>query len=668
MLPGLYSYKMAALFAKIKRVVVGAPRNIKDPRIFHKISLIAILAWVGLGSDGLSSSSYGPQELFLALGTHKEIAIFLALATAITVILISLSYRQIIEHFPSGGGGYLVATKLLGPYPGVVSGCALLVDYILTISMSVSAGCDAIFSFLPQEWLPYKFSAIMFVLLLLIVLNLRGVRESVAFLFPIFLTFILTHILLIGYGIFGHLDRIPELTNQVHTGMSNSMAELGLFGVLFLAMRAFSMGGGTYTGIEAVSNGVQIMREPRVATGKRTMTLLAASLAITASGIIICYLLNNVYFVEGRTLNAVLANIVMSPFNTRYLPLGDWLVVLTLVSEGALLFVAAQTGFLDGPRVLANMAVDSWVPHRFANLSERLVTQNGVWFMGVMSFFVLLYSRGDIGLLVILYAINVFITFSLSQLGMVRFWLGERREHRPYLRKMLINLAGLILCLLILTITITEKFTEGGWLTIVITSCFVITAFVIKAHYARVNSRLRKLDDLLTHIPTKKGKVSREPLDRHDPTVVILVAGFNGQGMHTLLQLPRIFPQGYIKNIIFVSIALIDSANFKGAAEVKSLEEHTKIALYRYQIYARKLGYRADSRFITDTEIIPGIVKLGKEIATEFPRVIFFSSRLVFKNETFFTHLLHNETPFAVQRALQFEGLQAMILPIRYYY
>ncbi len=658
---------MPQFFKRIGRALVGAPRSLKDPRIFHKVSLIALLAWVGLGSDGLSSSSYGPQELYLALGSHKEIAIFLALATAITVILISLSYRQIIEHFPSGGGGYLVATKLLGPYPGVVSGSALLVDYILTISMSISAGCDAIFSFLPHEWLPYRFPAIILMLGLLIILNLRGVKESVTILFPIFMAFILTHILLIGYGIFGHLDRVPEVTAQVSTGMNNTVAELGIFGALFLAMRAFSMGGGTYTGIEAVSNGVQIMREPRAATGKRTMTLLATSLAITASGIIVCYLLNNVYYVEGQTLNAVLANIVLSPFNTPFLPLGDWLVVLTLISEGALLFVAAQTGFLDGPRVLANMAVDSWVPHRFANLSDRLVTKNGVWFMGFMSFLILIYSQGDIRFLVILYAINVFLTFSLSQLGMVRFWFGERKAGRPYFKKMLINLTGLILCLLILTVTVTEKFGEGGWLTIVVTSAFVAAAFVVKGHYRKVQKRLRRLDDLLTHIPIKRGRTAREELDRKEPTAVILVAGYNGQGMHSLLQIPRIFPRDYFKNIIFISVALIDSANFKGTAEMDALERSTKQQLYRYVVYARKMGYRSEFRFAMDTEIIPSVRDLCKEIAAEFSRTVFFTSRLVFKDESFFTHLLHNETPMAVQRALQFEGLQTVVLPIRFY-
>ena len=137
---------------RLKRLLFGAPRDVEDPHVFHKISLIAFLAWVGLGADGLSSSAYGPDEAFRALGEHTYLAVFLALATALTVFIISYAYSRIIEHFPSGGGGYVVATKLLGPSFGVVSGCALLVDYVLTISVSIASAADQIFSFLPLGW------------------------------------------------------------------------------------------------------------------------------------------------------------------------------------------------------------------------------------------------------------------------------------------------------------------------------------------------------------------------------------------------------------------------------------------------------------------------------------------------------------------------------------
>src|SRR5580765_4169881 len=141
---------------KLKQLIIGKPRDIQDPHVFHNVSLIAFLAWVGLGADGLSSSAYGPDEAFRALGPHTHLSPFLVLMTAVTIFVISIAYSNLIEHFPGGGGGYLVATKLLGNKVGVVSGCALLVDYVLTITVSIAAGCDQLWSFLPAAWLPYK--------------------------------------------------------------------------------------------------------------------------------------------------------------------------------------------------------------------------------------------------------------------------------------------------------------------------------------------------------------------------------------------------------------------------------------------------------------------------------------------------------------------------------
>jgi amino acid transporter len=164
---------------KIKQWVLGSPLDIQDPKVFHHVSLVAFLAWVGLGADGLSSSSYGPDEAFRALGAHAHLSPFLILMTAVTIFIISIAYSNLIEHFPGGGGGYLVATKLLGEKAGVISGCALLVDYILTISVSVASGCDALWSFLPVAWGPYKQMTEVAVLGLLMLLNMRGVKESV---------------------------------------------------------------------------------------------------------------------------------------------------------------------------------------------------------------------------------------------------------------------------------------------------------------------------------------------------------------------------------------------------------------------------------------------------------------------------------------------------------
>src|SRR5512134_2794044 len=186
---------------RVRRVVLGRPRDVQEPRAFHKLSLIAFLAWVGLGADGLSSSAYGPEEAFRALGEHHYLARALAAASAITVLILSASYSSIIQQFPSGGGGYVVASQLLGPRVGLVSGCALVVDYVLTITVSIAGGGNAVFSFLPPHvavWkLPVEFAAIA----LLITLNLRGVKESVQVLLPVFLVFLGTHALLIGWAV-----------------------------------------------------------------------------------------------------------------------------------------------------------------------------------------------------------------------------------------------------------------------------------------------------------------------------------------------------------------------------------------------------------------------------------------------------------------------------------
>src|SRR5881398_147126 len=177
--------------SRISRLVFGKPRDVQDAKTFHTISLIALLAWVGLGADGLSSSAYGPDEAFRELGPHAYLAVALAGATALTVLVISLAYTQIIRRFPFGGGGYVVASELLGPRWGVVSGAALLVDYVLTISVSIASGADQLFSVMPPAWHRWKLAATALVILLLVVLNLRGVKESVTVLAPIFMAFLL---------------------------------------------------------------------------------------------------------------------------------------------------------------------------------------------------------------------------------------------------------------------------------------------------------------------------------------------------------------------------------------------------------------------------------------------------------------------------------------------
>lgn len=365
-----------SLAGKAKCLLFGKARDLNDASIFHHISLIPILAWIGLGSDGLSSSAYGPEEAFKALGGHQFLALGLIALTTITIATIAAAYSRIIEEFPHGGGGYVVAGKLLGEKTGLVSGAALLVDYILTITVSIAAAGDALFSLFPPEWAQAKIFVECFFIVMLMVLNIRGVKESVLVLAPIFFVFLLTHIALIGGAVAFHVPQIEHIAGDVGADFQASLSQLGGFGLFMLIMHAYSLGGGTYTGLEAVSNGLPILREPRVQTAKKTMLYMAVSLAFTAGGLFLCYLVYEVGHIEGKTLNAV----VLEAFAGDSL-WGRSFVYITLLSEGALLVAAAQAGFLDGPRVLSNMAVDNWVPRSFSALSERLTTHNGVMLM-----------------------------------------------------------------------------------------------------------------------------------------------------------------------------------------------------------------------------------------------------------------------------------------------
>src|SRR6201981_2050825 len=289
---------------KISAALFGAPLDPFSHQTRQHIALVAFLAWIGLGADGLSSSCYGPEEAFLALDGNRQLGLYLAIATAITVFIIAVAYNQVIELFPSGGGGYKVATSLIGPYTGLVSGAALIVDYILTIAISVASGVDAVFSFLPAEILAFKLEVAIALVGVLIYLNMRGMRESIKVLLPIFLGFFITHGLLILFGVGFHVNRLSALVPDTLAETSQLAGQLGWVFVASLFLRAYSLGGGTYTGIEAVSNNVQSLAEPRVLTGKWTMFYMAVSLSFVAGGIILLYLLWNVQPIEGETLNA----------------------------------------------------------------------------------------------------------------------------------------------------------------------------------------------------------------------------------------------------------------------------------------------------------------------------------------------------------------------------
>ena len=659
------------IIGQLKNIFIGKAKTLQDKSIFHKLSLVAFFAWIGLGADGISSSCYGPEEAFRNLSGHPMLAIFVAMGTVFTIFIISSSYSQIIKLFPNGGGGYLVGSKLLSPMVGMISGCALIIDYVLTITISVSSGSDALFSFLPEHLQSFKLAVAIAGVFLLILLNLRGVKESVVSLTPIFVVFIVMHVFIIIYAIVlkaGNFEMVvQETSNQVHS----SVMEIGKLGTLFLILKAYSMGAGTFTGIEAVSNGMPILREPRVKTARRTMVLMAVSLSFLVLGLMIAYALYNVQISQTKTLNAVLFDSVTAgwaPFWSKSF------IGVTLVSEAALLFVAAQTGFIDGPRIMANMALDRWFPKKYASLSDRLVTMNGVLIMGVSAIILMAISRGSVAFMIVLYSINVFITFSISQLGMVRHWWSERVRLNHWRRKLAINGIGFILTSFILVSVTIIKFMEGGWITLVITGLFIILAIRIKRHYFKTTVRFMKVrQKAITDLHVALDQVPF--LDQHKvpapvkfnseaKTAIILVKGFGGTGLHTFLRVNESF-KGIYQNFIFVRVGIVNSKIYRGSDELDHFKESVKEDGRKYVNIANQFGFYGKSIWTIGTDPVDEVYKMVKKLMPLLPNPTFFGGQMVFSRTFVMSQLLHNHTIFSIQKRFFKFGIPIVIFPIK---
>ncbi len=395
------------------------------------------------------------------------------------------------------------------------------------------------------------------------------------------------------------------------------------------------------------------------------MALMALSLGGMVAGLLVAYLLVHVDTAQTaggvKTLNAVLFENLTANWPHA---LGYSFVRIALISSAALLFIAAQAGFIDGPRVLSSMALDRWMPNRFAALSDRYVTLNGVLIMGGLAFAFLLFTKGSVDLLVLLYSINVFITFSLSQLGMVRHWWQVRKTEAGWRHRIIINAVGLLLTSSILATMLVQKFMEGGWVTILMTGALVGVAFLVRRHYDEVRRQLKRMDFILEAalIPPPPGSKDFAPTSNR--TAVFLVNGFNGLGLHTLFGAARLFGGGF-KRIIFVSIGVVDAGNFKGADEIERLREHLQSEGQRYVDFITARGGQAETFTSLGHDVLDEVEKILPSLTEKYPNAVFFSGQLVFEKETIITRLLHNYTAFALQRRLFLYGLPCAIIPMR---
>jgi amino acid permease-like protein len=646
---------------KITDMIFGAPLDPFSKETRRHVVLVAFLAWIGLGADGLSSSCYGPEQAFLALGENRQLGLYLAIATAVTVFIIAVAYNQVIELFPSGGGGYKVASSLIGPYAGLVSGAALIVDYMLTIAISVASGVDAVFSFLPRDIQHLKLGVEIAMVVLLLVLNLRGMRESIKVLLPIFLGFFFSHAILILLGIGMHADRLPDLIPNTLNETKQLAQHLGWVFVASLFLRAYSLGGGTYTGIEAVSNNVQSLAEPRVLTGKWTMFYMAVSLSFTAGGIILLYLLWNIQPVEGETLNAVTFRAILQDVIGNF-AIESPTLWLVLALEGGLLFVAANTGYLGGPAVLANMAADSWVPHQYRYLSSRLVTQRGIVLMGLAAVGILLVTTGSVALLVVLYSINVFLTFSLSLLGLCIYWWRVRRTDRRWIVRIALSGLGLAVTSGILAVTTVEKFTEGGFMTVLITGVVIGFCILNRTHYQKIRRKLSKADE---SSPMEYPRPTPPPLvEPNEPTAVFVVGSSRWGGVYALDWVRREFP-GHFRNFVFMSARTVDAKCYSGSDELEQEGKKAEATLSYFVTYCNNRDLAAKTYVGFGIDPIEELTNLAEKIRQDFPHSIFFTSKLIFEHDNWYIRQLHSEAALTMLRRLHLLNMPMVVLPMR---
>jgi len=457
---------------QIKRILIGDPI---ETEMAHHQSIPKWKALAVLSSDALSSVAYATEEVLLPLAAFASAAVAwsipIALAIAFLLIVVTISYRQTIDSYPGGGGAYTVAKENLGTNAGLVAGAALLIDYVLTVSVSVSAGVENISSAFPQLAPHNELLGVMLILIIML-FNLRGVKESASvFALPTYL-FIGSFLLLIGVGAYrlatGDLHQIAPI-------MHESYPEIPVF----LLLRAFSSGCSALTGIEAISNGIPIFKPDQQRNAKITMAWMSFILGFLFLSITLLSHVIGIVPHEGETAVSLLASAVFGK---------TWLYFLVQASTALILLLAANTSYADFPRLSSLLAKDGFLPRQLASLGDRLVFSNGIMGLSFASIVLIVLFRGETHLLIPLYAVGVFMSFTLSQTGMIIHHL--RTKHPGYIRSMFFNCLGALTTLLVLIVISITKFTHGAWMVIVLIPLLVILFKQIRTHYVFTAKKL----------------------------------------------------------------------------------------------------------------------------------------------------------------------------------
>lgn len=569
------------MFAKIKRMLIGRPLKSNE---MHSQKLNKLKALAVLSSDALSSVAYGPEQILIVLvaagGAALWYALPISLGVLVLLVALILSYRQIIFAYPQGGGAYMVSKENLGVNFGLTAGGALLVDYILTVAVSVSAGTDAITSAFPSLH-AYNVAVAVVIVVIITILNLRGLTDSATLLsYPVYF-FVVMMVLAIGAGVFGALTGQTVPVNP-HTAIGTPVMGVSLF----LLLRAFSSGCSALTGVEAISNAIPSFKDPAPKNAAKTLLMMGGILAVLLVGVVF---LSYWYGIRPMADQTVLSQLGGTLFghNVFY--------YLIQISTALILVLAANTGYSAFPMLAFNLAKDKYMPRPFKIKGDRLGYSNGIITLGVMSILLIIIFGGKTENLIPLYAVGVFIPFSLSQTGMILYWVRERPK--GWAGRLIINLTGALICYLILIIFFLTKFGQI-WPVLIFVPIVIFIFHKIHQHYMLVAEQLR----LDLSVPLRS-------IHTTDNIIVVPVAGIT-----KVVEQSLTYAKSLSGNVIAVFVG--DSPQAIAKMEKEWTEWNTGIrlvtlhSLYRSIIspldkFIDTVKWRADQRGATVTVVFP---------------------------------------------------------------
>jgi amino acid transporter len=473
--------------SRVKHVFLGDPLHNKESQHQRLSNPIALAVF---SSDAISSVAYATGEIVLVLSiagsAFLHLAWWISLAIAVLLVIVASSYRQTIRAYPQGGGSYVVARENLGDFAGLVAGGSLLVDYVLTVSVSIASGTAAITSAFPQ-FMPYTVPICLFFIVLLMTGNLRGLKESGAMFSVLTYTFIGVTAFMVVWGVFMFLTKgaaaikVPS-SHQVLLGVAPLSA--------FLILRAFASGCTAMTGVEAIANGVQAFREPVAKNAAKTMTRLAIILLFLFLGI--------TWLAVNAGVQDVLRETVISQLSRQLFGTGPLYFLISFATM-AILVIAANTSFAGFPMLTSFMAGHDFLPHQLKDRGYRLVHSNGILLLAGAAGILIVVFGGQTSALIPLYAVGVFTAFTLSQAGMVRHWFGNRDDPRWRISAV-INAVGAVTTAVVLTVIAVAKFTEGAWLVVILVPIMVAYFMWVKRRYDMVQAELALPDNELVDL------------------------------------------------------------------------------------------------------------------------------------------------------------------------